>query len=317
MTVDVENLMPEIEPTETPPELPEAELNTTPPEDKEPQARAEDGKFKGKEDKLPDDLKAAWKKTLEPEGKQPEPKAPEPKQERTIPLASHLEERKALKAELDAMRRELEALKNPPKAPPPEPKFEDDPKGYTDHKVNSALEELKAQQGQAQKQLEQVTQTAQMSREQAEDLAFSTHLQTAEAAFVRENPDYYEALMHVRGIRIQQLRLMAPDMTDEQIGKQIGDEEMGLAKQLARTGRNPISMVYQLAAAYGYRKQQAQDKGGDELKLPDVPGQKQLPPDQTLGSGGGRGGDNTQDDASNKDEFDQAWSELFGKRKAS
>jgi len=298
MTQDVESLLPEIEPTETPPELPEAELNTQAPPDKEPQARAEDGKFKGKE--------------KEPEAKKPEEK-PEPKQDRTIPLAAHLEERKALKAELDAMRKELEALKNPPKPPAPEPKFEEDPKAYTDHKLNAALEQLKQQQAEAQKQVEQVAQTAQLSREQTERLAFSQQLQAAEAAFVKETPDYYDALAHVRGVRAHQLRLMVPDITDEQIIAQISQEELNLAMQLARQNRNPISTVYQLAAAYGYQKKAASDD--PSLKLPDVPGQKQLPPDQTLGSGG-RGGD-TYDASDQKDDFDQAWQELFGKRKAS
>jgi hypothetical protein len=295
MTQDVESLLPEIEPTETPPELPEAEMNMQAPPDKEPQARDEDGKFKGKEP------------AKEPEAKKPEEK-PEPKQDRTIPLAAHLEERKALKAELEAMRKELEALKNPPKPPAPEP---EDPKAYTDYKLNAALEQLKQQQTEAQKQVEQVAQTALMSREQTERLAFSQQLQAAEAAFVKETPDYYDALAHVRGVRAHQLRLMVPDITDEQIIAQISQEELNLAMQLARSGRNPISTVYQLAAAYGYQKK-ADDPS---LKLPDVPGQKQLPPDQTLGSGG-RGGD-TYDASDQKDDFDLAWQELFGKRKAS
>lgn len=306
MTVDIETLMPEIEATETPPELPEAELNTEAPPDKEPQARADNGKFKSKEEK-------------EPEAKKPEPKVDdkpkEPRRGDNIPLAAYLEDKNKWQAEKKAMEERLAKLESPPKAPAPEPKFDEDPKGYTDHKLNSALEQLKQQQGEAQKQLEQVTQTAQMSREQAEQLQFSQHLQTAEAAFVRENPDYYEALSHVRSVRAQQLKLMVPDITDEQVMQQIGKEEMGLAQQLARSGRNPISTVYQLAGAYGYQKK-AQGEGGDDLKLPTVPGQKQLPPDQTLGSGGGggnRGGDETNE--GEKDEFDQAFAEMFGQRK--
>lgn len=304
MTVDVETLMPEIEATETQPELPEAELNTEAPADKEPQARADDGKFKGKEP------------AKEPEAKKPDEKPAKPEQRRdNIPLAAYLEDKNKWQAEKKALEERLAKLESPPKAAPPEPEFEKDPKGYTDHKLNTALEQLKQQQSEAQKQVEQVAQTAQMSRQQTEQLAFSQHLQTAEAAFVKENPDYYEALSHVRSVRAQQLKLMAPDITDEQIMQQVSAEEMNLAMQLARAGRNPISTVYQLAAAYGYRKQEA--KGGDDLKLPEVPGQKQLPPDQTLGSGGGRGGDTQDDAADNKDEFDQAWSEMFGKRKAS
>jgi hypothetical protein len=304
MTVDIETLMPEIEPTEMPPELPEAELNIEAPADKEPRARTDDGKFKGKEE------------GKEPEAKKPSEEKPKPEQRRdTIPLAAFLEDKNRWAAEKKALEERLAKLESPPKAPPPEPEFEKDPKGYTDHKLNTALEQLKAQQGDAQKQIEQVAQTAQMSREQAETLVFSQHLQTAEAAFVQQNPDYYEALAHVRNVRAQQLKLMAPDITDEQIGQQINQEEMNLAKQLARANRNPISTVYQLASAYGYQKKAA--ASGDELKLPDVPGQKQLPPDQTLGSGGTRGGDGPEETGDNKDEFDQAWSEMFGKRKAS
>lgn len=305
MTVDIETLMPEIEATEMPPELPEAELNTEAPPDKEPRARADDGKFKGKEGEK------------EPEAKKPEEKPAKPEQRRdNIPLAAYLEDKNKWQAEKKALEERLAKLESPPKALPPEPEFEKDPKGYTDHKLNTALDQLKAQQGESQKQIEQATQTAQVSREQAERLVFSQHLQTAEAAFVKENPDYYDALSHVRGIRANQLKLMAPDITDQQIEAQIGQEEINLAAQLAQQGRNPISTVYQLATAYGYQKR-APQAGGDDLKLPDVPGQKQLPPDQTLGSGGSQGGDKSDDASGEKDEFDQAWSEMFGKRKAS
>jgi len=304
MSVDVETLMPEIEPTETPPEMPEAELNVTPPEDKEPQARAEDGKFKGKD---------------EPKPKEPEVKLPEQKpakEQRAIPLAAYLEDKSKWQAEKKALEERLAKLETPPKAPDPEPSFETDPKGYTDHKVKAALALLEQQKAEVKTEVEQVKQTAQMSAEQAERLQFSQHLQVAEQEFVKANPDYYDALSHVRQIRAHQLKLMVPDITDEQIMQQVGQEEMNLAMQLARANRNPIATVYQLATAYGYQKKDP-SKGTDTLKLPDIPGgPKQLPPDQTLGSGGGRGGD-TPADEGDKDEFDQAWAEMFGKRKAS
>lgn len=299
----IDSLMPEVEASETPPDLPEADVSTDAPADKQPRARADDGKFKGE--------KADAKK--EAEAKQPEQKV-EPKVEKpsqTVPLAVLLEERNARKqrdAEFEKLRAELEGLKNPPKVPAAAPAFETDPKGYTDHKVQSALAELEA----TKKTIEQAQETAQQSQQQTEQLQFSQHLEAAERAFVKETPDYYEALGHVRNIRANQLRLLAPGISDEQIGQQIGREEMQLAMQLARENRNPIATVYQLAQQFGYSRKAP----AEALELPKVPGQRQLPPDQTLGSGagGGGGGDEKEDQP---DPFDQAFGEMFGRRKAS
>lgn len=299
MSVDVETLLPEVETVEEP-KLPDVEVSTDAPADKEPPARAEDGKFAPKDGK-----KEEPKAKDEPK---PEPKV-EPKQEpRTIPLASYLEDKRTWQTKLEAMENELKALKNPPKAPDPEPQFQDDPKGYTDHKVKSALEMLEKQK----QEVEQVRETAQMSAQQAEILQFSQHLQAAEAAFVKEAPDYYDALSHVREVRANQLKLLAPGITDEQIVAQIRQEETGMAMQLARAGRNPIQTVYELARAYGYQKKQP---AAETPQLPNVPKQQQLPPDQTLGTGGGSNAD--EDDVSNKDPFMEAFGEMFGKRKAS
>jgi hypothetical protein len=292
---DVDSLMPEVEDVPEP-QAPDVVVDPAPPEDKPAPARAEDGKFKGKEEQ-------------KPEAKQPEQKPeakPEPK---TIPLAAHLEERKAFKTEMEALRRELEALKNPPKPPAPEPDFTADPKAYVDHqtsKVQAALKQLETPVNEAK-------QAAQMSAEQAEALQFTHILQSAEAAFVKEVPDYYDALTHVREVRANQLRLLAPGITDEQIVTQIRQEEFGLARQLAQQGRNPIQTVYQLAHAHGYQKKAAPPPS-NVAQLPNVPGPKQLPPDQTLGTGDGGG---TQEvDAQNNDPFTDAFAEMFGKKRS-
>jgi hypothetical protein len=297
---DVDSFMPEVEDVpET--QAPDVVVDTTPPEDKAPAARDESGKFTPKEGKKEDkgeaDLKAQ------------EPKAESKQEQRSIPLAAHLEERRAFRAELDAMKRELEAFKNPPKAPPPTPEFTEDPKAYVDHRVQSALEKLEGQT----KQIEQVQQTAQQATQQSEAVQFSQTLQAAEAAFVKETPDYYDALGHVREVRVNQLKLLAPGITDDQIVAQIRQEEFGMAQQLARAGRNPIQTVYELARAYGYQKKAAPPPA-NVTQLPNVPGPKQLPPDQTLGTGDGGG---TQEvDAQNSDPFADAFAEMFGKKKS-
>lgn len=292
MSIDVDSLMPEIEAGDKPPDLPEAQLNTEAPADKEPPVRAEDGKFAAK------DQKEAAKEPAKAEPK-PETK-PEPK---TIPLAAHLEERNKFKAELDALRREMEAIKNPPKPPPAEPDYAQDPKGYTDHKLKSALDALEG----TKKQVEQAQQTAQLSAQQTEQLQFTRQLEAAESAFVKEAPDYYDALNHVRQVRAQQLKLLAPDISDEHIARQIGQEELGLAMNLARAGRNPIATVYQMAQAYGYSRK-------EKVELPDIQGKKKLPPDQTLGTGAQT--DSEPSDESS-DPFEEAFGQVFGKRKAS
>jgi hypothetical protein len=285
---------------EQPPALPEAELNVEAPADAPAQARDESGKFAPKDEKPKDEPKA--------EAPKEQPK-PEPKQEqRTIPLAAHLEERRALKAELDAMKAQLAALQNPPKAPAPEPDYAADPKAYTDHKVQTALEKLSALE---QKQTT-VEQTTQQVAQQTETQQFLQAVSTAEADFVKQQPDYFDAVNHIRQVRLQQLQIFNPDMPQEQMYAMIRNEEIGMAMQLAKAGRNPVHAAYALAKAHGYQPKQQQQQA-PALELPKVPSPKQLPPDQTLGSSAGDATD-IQDDKA--DPFEQAFGEMFKRKSA-
>jgi hypothetical protein len=279
------------------PNLPEAQINVEPPADKDPQVRDETGKFAS--DKPKEETKVEAPK----EQPKPEVKA-EP---RTIPLAAHLEERKALKSEMDQLRAEIAALKNPPKAPAPIPEFQDDPKAYVDHKAQSVVERLEA----TSKQVEEAQKTAQMSAQQAERVQFQNYLQQTEAQFVAQTPDYYDALGHIRQIRAKQLQVFDPNITQEQIRDVIIREEMGLAEQIARQGRNPSQTAYEIAKAYGYTPKAAQQAAAAIAELPKVAGPKQLPPDQTLGTGSAPVDDTTGE----PDAFEQAFGEMFGKKK--
>jgi translation initiation factor IF-2 len=288
------------------PALPEAELNVEAPADKEPIARDESGKFAAKEP-------AKEPAKVEPK-EEPKLEAPkeQPKQEpRTIPLAAHLEERKALKAQLDAMQAELAALKNPPKPPAPEPEYNADPKAYTDHKVQSVLQQLEQVKGETTKQLETTQQTAAQAAEQAQQQQFLQAISAAESDFVKTQPDYFDAVQHIRQVRLQQIQMFNPEVTQEQAAQIIRNEEIGMAVQLARSGRNPITTAYQLAKAYGYQPKQAK-AAEPALELPKVPTPKQLPPDQTLGTGAAAG-DVTDDQP---DPFEQAFGEMFKPRKS-
>lgn len=297
-----EQLMSLTEVVEQPPALPEAELNVEAPADKEPIARDESGKFAGKDKEEPAKVEA------------PKLEAPkeQPKQEqRTIPLAAHLEERRALKAELDAVRAEIAALKNPPKAPAPEPDYTADPKAYTDHKVQSVLEKLQATEQAATQKLQTVEQTAQQVAQQTEQNNFLQAVSAAEQEFIKTQPDYIDAVNHIRQVRFKQIQMFNPEVTPEQAMQVIRDEEIGMAMQLARSGRNPITTAYDLAKAYGYQPKQQQQQAA-AVELPKVPGPKQLPPDQTLGTGAAT--ETGEDDG--KDPFETAFSEMFKPRKS-
>jgi hypothetical protein len=282
------------EPVEQP-NLPEAEVNATAPADRQPAVRDETGKF------APKDGKKEEPKALEAPVEQPKH---EPK---TIPLAAHLEEKNKLAARLEVMERELNALKNPPKQPAPQPEFNEDPKGYIDHQAKSVVERLEA----TSKQIEEAKKTAEMSAQQTEHVQFQHYLQQAEAQFVAQTPDYYDALGHIRQIRAKQLQVFDPNITQEQIRQVIINEEMGLAKQLALQGRNPSQTAYEIAQAYGYTPKAQQASQAPAIELPKVAGPKQLPPDQTLGSGSAP----VEDATDITDSFDQAFNEMFGKRK--
>ena len=90
----------------------------------------------------------------------------------------------------------------------------------------------------------------------------------------------------------------------KQGAKQIRQEELGLANQLMRQGRNPHEYAYKLAAARGYQRKAAPPP------IPEVPKPTQLAPDQTLGTSGG----SDAPEAEQPDEFTRAFTEVFKRR---
>jgi hypothetical protein len=276
------------------------------PDAPEPKVDADAGKepvdAKGKE---PAKGEAGKEPAKEPEKAKEEPK--------TIPLAAHLEERARHKQELEQLRRdhaairaELEGLKKPKDAPPAEPVFNAaDPKPYVDQKVGAVLKQLETGTAELKK-------TAEEARSEAGFARFQQTLQSTEQQFLAQNPDYYDALTHLRTIRIQELSTLHPDATQEQIMSAMHREELQLAHQLMSVGRNPHQVAYQLAKSRGYARKEA---SGAAAVLPEVPKQKQLPPDQTLGTGSGapNAGETFLDD---DEVFDKAFSEVFGRKRA-
>jgi hypothetical protein len=274
--------------------LPEAELNAEAPADKAARERDEAGKFKGKEgDEKPDAKK--------PDEKKPDAKAEDKPEEKKpadmVPLAKFLEQTNRLKEQLDAkditlkeFEKKLAAIeaKLPKPETPAEPDFIENPKEYVDHKVKGALEAIAEANKKAEDSGKKVEATVAEQRQREHVQQVMTTVQAQEREFIAQNPDYYDALAHIRQIRVFQLREFNPQITDDQIKQVITHEETNLAAQLLAQGKNPSATAYQLAQRYGYQKKAVDPNAGKQpdnvAKLPDVPN-KRLPPDQTLGSG--------------------------------
>jgi hypothetical protein len=268
----------------------EAELNVEAPADKPKPEQGADGKFVAKETKDSKDSK---------DGKADEPKVEptkeEPKRPETVPLATFLEKTNKLKADLEARDITLKEFQNklaaleaklPKEQPAPEPDFVEDPKGYVDHKLNETLGKIAEANKKAEATGNEAKETAAQAAQQVEYQRAMSVIQQTEQAFVAQNPDYYDALNHLRGVRAAQLREFTPDITPEQIQQVIVTEETNLAIQLMRQGRNPAATALNLAKTYGYQPKPAvKEEAKPEPKLPDVPNRR-LSPDQTLGTGG-------------------------------
>lgn len=286
--------------------LPEAELNHEAPADKPEPEHDETGKFKGKGDEA------------KPEEKKPETKPEAEKPKETVPLATFLEKTNKLKEALDqkditlkqfeAKLAALEAKLPKPEAPAV-PDFVEDPKGYVDHQKAEVLNAIAKANETATAEGKKAQETAAQAQQQVQLQQLIGTLQQAEAQFVKETPDYYDALQHVRNVRVFQLKEFNPEMTEADIAHVIRSEELGLAHQLMQAGRNPSQVVYKLAQQYGYQKK------AEAPKLPEATN-KRLPPDQTLGSGSAPSDDDEKPayGEGETDPVDVALASLFKKR---
>jgi hypothetical protein len=244
----------------------------TPPEPTPDRARdAQTGQFVPQPPKdMPDPVKAAEA----------------PKEERQVlPLAAHLEERRAWRKSEEAkdeqirqLNERLTRLEKPAEVAAPEPDFIEDPKAYIDAKVGQVAETAKAIEQRA----EALTQEQQVGR-------LVEALGSIESEFVKQTPDYYEALAQVREARSTQLSMLFPEATADQIRQTINREELQLGAQLLSQGRDPAATMYEQAKrVYGFRPKSAQPA---PIPAPPASTRPTGDPSATLGSSGGTAAD--------------------------
>jgi hypothetical protein len=250
-------------------------------------------------DKAPEKPAAAEVRASE----QPDPR-------KWVPVGAHVE----LRNQLKELQEKIKAIENPPKPKPTEPEFTQDPKGYVDHRVAAALEQLETG-------LKPVAEKAEKADATAAETRFYAALTNAEHQFVATQPDYYAALDHLRNLRAQEIATLNPEVTREQMTQLLHREELQLAASILQTGRNPSEVAYRLAKARGYapapppkpaepEKKPAAPEKVAEL-LPPVKEPAKLAPDLTLGTGTGSP---VTEDVS-EDPFEAAWKEVFGQKK--
>ncbi len=186
------------------------------------------------------------------EAKAEEPKAepkPEPKEEKVVPLRALQEEReeaKRLRAEI-ASQRELIARGNQRleqfiQANQPRPQLPDDPVERIETRLNN-IDQRVQNYGEAQNQ-------------KAQWEHFVNAVKSHENQFLRVNPDYYDALNHVRQSRLDEYQYFGMGPGEAQ--QRVAQEEMMIAQAALREGVNPAQRVYEAAIKRGYTKKQAE-----------------------------------------------------------
>jgi hypothetical protein len=211
--------------------------------------------------------------TVESQPETPAEKPAEPvavEQKDTVPLATHLEERKKLQqqsreleeryATLEGRFNEvLQRIPKPQEQQTPQPKaIEDDPIGA-----------IKQHEAEFQAWRQQQIQQQQFTQLQN---VVSTH----EAQFRAEQPHYDAALQHVTAARSAEYRALG--LSEPQIAQALQSDAANMAVHALRMGRNPAEMVYNLAVARGFAPPAA-EKPAEAPKpeeAPAVPADKQM-----------------------------------------
>jgi hypothetical protein len=199
----------------------------------------------------------------------PSPKAEPPEElveaKRVVPEAVFLEEKNERKrlerlyqeqaerqARIEERHRIWEERLKAAQAPaePPVPDKAQDPVGYLEHQIQQARKEAAPVQ-----ELQQRL----AAYEQQQRIAAT--VSGAEQEFAAKTQDYFDAVEHLRSVRMRQYEL-AGLTQDEQQQALMADTRNWVLATLQK-GKNPAEATYELARAYGYAAKPARDLAAD------------------------------------------------------
>ena len=165
-------------------------------------------------------------------------------EQRTVPLASLIEERKErqriaeqlaeYKGRTEATIRAIQERLAKPKEEPQAPTLETDPVGV--------LRETQ----------EQVAAIRQRQEAEAQLNQFSGYVANQVHEFRSQTPDYDAALQHARNSRIGELKIMG--LSDQQARERLALDEFAFAQSVIQAGRNVGQALYEYAGLKGYKK---------------------------------------------------------------
>lgn len=191
-----------------------------------------------------------------------------------------------------------------------EPDFLADPKGYVDTKVAAALKKLEESDKQSKETREQIQQ-----QQNLQSILQATA--QAEQGFIKDHPDYTQALEHVRNVRKEQLQMFHPQATEQQIGQILAQEEITTAYQALASQRNPAELIYSLAKTFGYSAQ-AKGEGAPAANAGNGSEPKKADKDaaRSMGSGGSADTAPEEPAGNSTPEFSAALRERFARKRA-
>src|SRR5262245_42101486 len=184
----------------------------------------------------------------------PPPPAEKPEVQATVPQAALHEERKR-RQEAEEKSRQIELLNarmeerfrafRDAMAPPRQQQPQAPPDPNRD--IFGAVQHMQAEQRATRAEIDHYKRQIQQEDQLKQLKQWASD---AEAAYVRDNPDYYTALNHLRQARARELQVWG--MTPSAIGQQLQHEENQLLARAAAERRNPAQMAHELARQRGY-----------------------------------------------------------------
>lgn len=151
------------------------------------------------------------------------------------------EARKGLEAELEKLKGEMEALKNPPD---PEPQYADpleNPEAFKKYQ-DAALANVN----------EQIKQIQQAEQARQEQVQMVSEINAFEQQFAQAQPDYNEAMTHLRDWRISDLAQSG--FSQQEIAAHIATDMKALYTAGKAAGINPAQLAYLRAQEIGYKR---------------------------------------------------------------
>jgi hypothetical protein len=212
--------------------------------------------------------------------------------------ASQLNEERAttarLERELAEMRAQMQALQSPPKPEEAAPEWVDpiyDPEGYRKY------QEYHTQQTQ-----QRFDELANFQQQTIQQQQMQAYIAQVEAEFVAEQPDYMQAVDHMRNAREQQLQ--AQGYRGDQISQQLGADRNSILQAAQLLGVSPAKLAYQRALEMGYQPAPAPAEAEAERIAALSNAQRQT---QGIGTGGSaQAGGMTVEDLANLSEAEFA-----------